>query len=83
MQICINVFLKDGVLDPQAATIHKALHALNFSQVKSVKMSKEIILNLDINDEKEAKNLAQQMCEKLLVNSVIEDYELKFDKNKI
>ena len=52
------------------------MHALNFDKVKNVKMSKQIILELDLNDEAKANELARQMCDELLVNSVIEDYTL-------
>ena len=75
MKICVNISLKDGVLDPQAKAIEKALHALNFSEVREVKMAKQIILELDTQDLSEAKAQAEKMCEELLVNSVIENYE--------
>lgn len=76
MKIAVNISLKNGVLDPQAKAIEKALHSLNFNAVKNVKMSKQIILELDLNDEAKANELARQMCDELLVNSVIEDYTL-------
>lgn len=75
MQIAVNVFLKNGVLDPQAKAVKNALHALNFNQVQDIKMAKQIIITLDTDDEKEAKNLVKQMCDALLVNAVIEEYE--------
>ena len=75
MKICVNISLKDGVLDPQAKAIEKALHALDFSEVREVKMAKQIILELDTQDLSEAKAQAKKMCEELLVNSVIENYE--------
>lgn len=76
MKVAVNISLKNGVLDPQAKAVEKALHALNFDKVKNVKMSKQIILELDLNDEAKASELARQMCDELLVNSVIEDYTL-------
>lgn len=75
MQIAVNVFLKNGVLDPQAKAVENALHALNFNQVQDIKMAKQIIITLKTDDEKEAKNLVRQMCDELLVNAVIEEYE--------
>ena len=77
MKIAVNIFLKNGVLDPQAKAIEKALHALNFSEVKEVKMAKQIILELDSDSVEVAKKQAKKMCEELLVNSVIEDYEFE------
>ena len=76
MQITINVFLKNGVLDPQGKALEKALHSLNFSGVKEVRVAKQIKINIEENDTKKAKELVAKMCEELLVNSVIEDYEI-------
>lgn len=76
MQITINVFLKNGVLDPQGKALEKALHSLNFSGVKEVRVAKQIKINLEENDTKKAEELVAKMCEELLVNSVIEDYEI-------
>ncbi|MBS4235035.1 phosphoribosylformylglycinamidine synthase subunit PurS [Campylobacter vulpis] len=76
MQIIVNVFLKNGVLDPQGKALEKALHSLNFSGVKEVRMAKQLKITLDENDTQKAKELVAKMCEELLVNSVIEDYEI-------
>ncbi|MBS4275104.1 phosphoribosylformylglycinamidine synthase PurLQS, PurS subunit [Campylobacter vulpis] len=76
MQVIVNVFLKNGVLDPQGKALEKALHSLNFSGVKEVRMAKQLKITLDENDTQKAKELVAKMCEELLVNSVIEDYEI-------
>ncbi|KAA6225527.1 MULTISPECIES: phosphoribosylformylglycinamidine synthase subunit PurS [unclassified Campylobacter] len=76
MKITINVFLKDGVLDPQGKATQKALHALGFHNVKDTKIAKQISIDLDESDETKARQEVEKMCEELLVNSVIEDYEL-------
>lgn len=80
MKIIVNVFLKNGVLDPQGKALEKALHSLNFSEVKEVRVAKQIQLDLNFSDEESAKKAASLMCEELLVNSVIEDYELVVQK---
>ncbi|ENX6448119.1 phosphoribosylformylglycinamidine synthase subunit PurS [Campylobacter coli] len=80
MKILVNVFLKNGVLDPQGKAVEKALHSLNFNSVKEVKIAKQIKISLDEKDEKLAKEQVKKMCEELLVNSVIEDYELIIEK---
>lgn len=59
--------------------MEKALHSLNFNSVKEVKIAKQIKISLDEKDEKLAKEQVK-MCEELLVNSVIEDYELIIEK---
>ncbi|MBK2000709.1 phosphoribosylformylglycinamidine synthase subunit PurS [Campylobacter sp. LH-2024] len=80
MKIVINIFLKNGVLDPQGKAIEKALHSLNFNEVKEVRMAKQLILDLDEKDEIRAKERIAKMCEELLVNNVIEDYELSISE---
>lgn len=76
MEVVVNISLKNGVLDPQGKAVEKALHSLNFNSVKEVKIAKQIKISLDEKDEKFAKEQVKKMCEELLVNSVIEDYEL-------
>ncbi|EAI9365337.1 TPA: phosphoribosylformylglycinamidine synthase subunit PurS [Campylobacter jejuni] len=80
MEVIINISLKNGVLDPQGKAVEKALHSLNFNSVKEVKIAKQIKISLDEKDEKLAKEQVKKMCEELLVNSVIEDYELVIEK---
>ena len=50
--------------------------ALNFNTVKDVKVAKQIKIDLDETDKEKAKILVQNMCEEILVNTVIEDYEI-------
>lgn len=80
MEVIVNISLKSGVLDPQGKAVEKALHSLNFNSVKEVKIAKQIKISLDEKDEKLAKEQVKKMCEELLVNSVIEDYELIIEK---
>lgn len=75
MKITINVFLKNGVLDPQGKSIQKALHSLNFNEVKEVRVGKQLQLQLDEKDKQKARLSVEKMCEELLVNKIIEDYE--------
>ncbi|MFK0426641.1 phosphoribosylformylglycinamidine synthase subunit PurS [Campylobacter jejuni] len=80
MEVIVNISLKNGVLDPQGKAVEKALHSLNFNSVKEVKIAKQIKIFLEKKDEKLAKEQVKKMCEELLVNSVIEDYELIIEK---
>lgn len=80
MEVIVNISLKNGVLEPQGKAVEKALHSLNFNSVKEVKIAKQIKISLDEKDEKLAKEQVKKMCEELLVNSVIEDYELVIEK---
>jgi len=72
----VNVFLKEGVLDPQGKAAHHALDSLGFEGVKDVRIGKQIILQLDVDKEK-AEAEVKEMCETLLANTVIEDYTIE------
>ena len=70
----VYITLKKTVADPQGLTVKHALESLEYKEVKQVRIGKLVILQLDMNDEEEAKKKLEQMCQKLLANSVIEDY---------
>ena len=76
MRTRVYVMLKNGVLDPQGAAIDNALGAMGFEGVNSVRQGKIIELDLDVQTEQEAQELAESAAQKLLVNGVIEDYEV-------
>jgi len=76
-KVVVNVYLKSGVLDPQGKAIEHALDALEFKGINSVRVGKQIVLDVeDCIDEDDVK----QMCETLLANTVIEDYDIKFEQ---
>jgi len=72
----VNVFLKEGVLDPQGKAAHHALDSLGFEGVKDVRIGKQVVLQLDVEKEK-AEAEVKEMCETLLANTVIEDYTIE------
>lgn len=76
MKVIVNIFLKEGVLDPQGKAIQKALHSLNFNNIDDVKTAKQIILELNETNKIKANETVKKMCEELLVNDVIENYEI-------
>jgi len=77
MTAVVNVYLKQGVLDPQGKAAHHALDSLGFEGIKDVRIGKQVILQLDTDDEAKAKEEVTQMCETLLANTVIEDYDIE------
>lgn len=77
MQVRVLVSLKNGVLDPQAKAIFHALNAHGFKSLRSVKLSKEILLDLQEDNADKAYEIAKNMCEELLANVVIEDYSIE------
>ena len=77
MKARVTIMLKDGVLDPQGEAIMQALTSLEYNDVNSVRQGKVIDLELSESSEEAAIDSIQEMCEKLLANTVIENYEIK------
>jgi phosphoribosylformylglycinamidine synthase len=79
MKAIVNVYLKEGVLDPQGKAAHHALESMNFKGVKDVRIGKQIIIKLDSPDKAAAEAEVKEMCETLLANTVIEDYTIEIN----
>ena len=77
MKARVYVMLKNGVLDPQGAAVQHALGALGFDGVSGVRQGKVIELDITATDAAAAKAQVEEMCEKLLANTVIENYSVK------
>ncbi len=77
MKARVDITLKNGVLDPQGKAIQHALGALGFDGVNDVRQGKVIELQLAGDDRATAEAALKEMCEKLLANTVIEDYRIK------
>ena len=74
MNVIVTVTLKNGVLDPQGKAVEHALHSLGYNGAQDVRIGKQIELNLpdDTSDDD-----LRHICEKLLANTVIEDYTIQ------
>ena len=79
MKARVHVTLKPGVLDPQGKAIQKALAGLGFDDVERVRQGKVIELELAETDAERARERVRDMCEKLLANTVIENYDIELD----
>ena len=79
MKVQIHISLKNGVLDPQGKAIENALTNLGFDKVDNVRQGKFIELDIDEDDPVEARKQATEMCEKLLANTVIENYRVDLE----
>ncbi len=77
MKAKVHVTLKQGVLDPQGKAVQQALAGLGFEGVSGVRQGKVIELELAESDPKKAETQVEAMCEKLLANTVIEDYRVE------
>ncbi|EFO30687.1 phosphoribosylformylglycinamidine synthase, PurS protein [Roseibium sp. TrichSKD4] len=79
MKARVIVTLKNGVLDPQGKAIEGALGGLGFDGIGSVRQGKVFDVELDGSDASAAKAKLEQMCEKLLANTVIENYAIEIE----
>jgi phosphoribosylformylglycinamidine synthase len=77
MRARVHVTLKPGVLDPQGEAVRHALSSLGFAGVGEVRMGKVIELEIAASDAAAARARVGEMCEKLLANTIIENYDVE------
>jgi len=73
----IHVTLKQGILDPQGKAIEHALETLGFKSASNVRVGKYLELDLKETDKAKAEVEVKSMCEKLLANTIIEEYRFE------
>ena len=76
MKFKINIFLKKGVLDPEGKAIENALLNNGYNKVNNVRVGKTISLNIKSDIKSNALEQVTLMCKEMLVNNVIEDFEI-------
>ncbi len=79
MKARVHITLKEGVLDPQGKAIQHALGTLGFAGVNDVRQGKYLELDLEDADPASARAALEQMCERLLANTVIENYAIDLE----
>ena len=77
MKARVFITLKDGVLDPQGEAIRHALGTLGFEGVEAVRQGKVIDLEIAETDPAKTKSAVTEMCDKLLANTIIENYRVE------
>ena len=77
MRVKIFVSLKTGVLDPQGKAIERSLHTLGYGEVEGVRVGKFLEFSIDAPSRETAEARIREMCDKLLANTVIEDYRFE------
>jgi phosphoribosylformylglycinamidine synthase len=75
----VHITLKHGVLDPQGKAIGHALESLGFKGVGEVRQGKYIEIDLAETDQGRARSAVEDMCKKLLANTVIENYRIDIE----
>ncbi|MFC3050810.1 phosphoribosylformylglycinamidine synthase subunit PurS [Kordiimonas pumila] len=79
MKARIHVTLKNGVLDPQGKAIEHALSNMGFGGVDGARQGKYIELDLNETDKTKAEAAVDEMCRKLIANTVIENYSIELE----
>ena len=77
MKLSITVTLKKDVLDPQGKVVQNTLQNLGISKLISLRQGKYFEIEIDEKDEKVARKKVDEMCKILLVNLIIENYEIQ------
>ena len=76
MKFSVTVTLKKDVLDPQGKVIENTLINMGMSKLKNIRQGKFFQIEVEENNENVAKEKVDEMCKKLLVNLIIEDYKI-------
>ncbi|MED3794231.1 phosphoribosylformylglycinamidine synthase subunit PurS [Niallia alba] len=78
-KVKVYITLRESVLDPQGNAVKGSLHSLNYKEVEDVRIGKYLELTID-KSERKIDELVKEMCEKLLANTVIEDYRYEVEE---
>jgi phosphoribosylformylglycinamidine synthase PurS subunit len=73
----VTVYPRSEVLDPQGKAIRQALERIGFEEVQDVRAGKSFEIALAVDDAAQAEAVLRQMCDKLLANPVVEDYQVE------
>ncbi len=76
MKFSVTVTLKKDVLDPQGKVVENTLVNMGMNNLKSIRQGKHFEIEINENDQTTAKKKIDEMCKKLLVNLIIEDYKI-------
>jgi len=76
LKFSVKVTLKKDVLDPQGKVVQQTLQNMGMDTLKNLRQGKYFEIEVNENNESKAKNKIEEMCKKLLVNLIIEDFEI-------
>ncbi|HLU65618.1 MAG TPA: phosphoribosylformylglycinamidine synthase subunit PurS [Kofleriaceae bacterium] len=79
MKARVYVTLKDGVLDPQGQAVGRTLGRLGYQEVKDVRVGRYVEIELAGEDAARARERLDEMCRRLIANTVIEDYRIEIE----
>ena len=76
MKVSAIITLKEDVLDPQGKVIHQTLEGMGFNNINEIRQGKYFEIDVKESDPIKAKEIVEDMCNKLLANLVIENYKI-------
>ena len=79
MKISVIVTLKKDVLDPQGKVVKQTLKNMGYECIENVRQGKYFEIELNENNKNKAEKVTKEICEKLLTNTVIENYTINFE----
>ena len=77
MKVRALVRLKPGILDVQGAAVQRALAGLGFGDVRGLRVGKLVEVDVDAPDPAQARARVDEMCRRLLANTILEDYTIE------
>ena len=78
MKVLVTVTLKKDVLDPQGKVVRQTLKNMGYNEMENVRQGKYFEIELNVNDKNKAEKIVQDICNKLLVNTIIENYTINY-----
>ncbi len=79
MKAKVHVTLRSGVLDPQGKAVHGSLSRAGYDFIKDIRIGKEIAIEMDDLPREEAEAKLTEICEKLLANTVMENFTIEIE----
>jgi phosphoribosylformylglycinamidine synthase len=79
LRVRVAITRRPEIADPEGATVKKALTDLGYEEVRAVRFDRSITLDVDEEDAARARQRAEEMCSRLLVNPVMEDYTVELE----
>ena len=74
MKVLVTVTLKKDVLDPQGKVVRQTLKNMGYNEIENVRQGKYFEIGLNVNDKNKAEKIVQEICNKLLVNTITDDF---------
>lgn len=75
-RVAVNISPRQGILDPQGKAVADALHSLEFPEVRDVRVGRFVVMQVEAASAEAASERVREMCDRLLANPVVEDYQI-------